>query len=38
MQIAGVGPEVDVVSESESGNADQLPSEPETQSQDRNGV
>ncbi|HJM94515.1 MAG TPA: hypothetical protein QF698_00435, partial [Candidatus Marinimicrobia bacterium] len=38
VQIAGVGPEVDVVSESESGNADQLPSEPETQSQDRNGV
>jgi len=38
VQVAGVGPEVDVVSESESGNADQLPSEPETQSQDRNGV
>ena len=38
VQVVGVGPEVDVVSESESGNSDQLPSEPETQSQDRNGV
>jgi hypothetical protein len=38
VQVAGVGPEVDVISESESGNADQLPSEPETQSQDRNRV
>ena len=37
-QVVGAGPEVDTVFEPERGNANGLPSEPETQSPDRKGV